>query len=174
MSELWSQAASQDSAVRSGKGENEMATSINGLTPKLNVADMRAAVRERLLEIVGLLSGKSIEASGATDDARASGSGGLNVILLDEGIDELSVQQLIATLRENHHELLVAFHGGDRKWKDLPCEFGSGRLYEDRCGESPIARAAGPYWRAMERASAVTRETRKICTRNVATPLRRG
>jgi len=147
-----------------------MARSINGLTLDLNAPDLRGAVRERLLQIVGLLPVHSIEASGAADEARASGNGGLKVILLDEGIDDLSIQQLIAALREDHRELLVAFPDGDRKGKELPCEFGGGQLEQGTSSESPIARAAAPFWLAMERASALRLEIKNICTTDLATP----
>jgi hypothetical protein len=151
-----------------------MAPSISGLTLKLDAPDLRVAVRERLLQIVGLLPGHPIQASGAADEARASGNRDLNLILLDEGIDDLSIQRLIAALREDHRELLVAFPDGGRKGKDLPCEFGSGRYEQGSSGESPIARAAAPFWRAMDRASALRLEIKNICTTNLPTPPQHG
>ncbi|HXX43505.1 MAG TPA: hypothetical protein VEJ38_02165 [Candidatus Acidoferrales bacterium] len=151
-----------------------MTLSINGFRLELNVPDLRVAVRERLLQIVGFPPGHLIDTSAATDEIRASSDGRFNVILLDEGIDDLSIHRLIAALREDRRELLVAFCDGDRKWNDLPCEFGSGGFYNDRLSESPLVRAAAPYWRAMERAFAVTRETRKICTINIGRPPHSG
>ena len=136
----------------------------------MSAASPQAALRERLLAIVGLLPDPAMEAASAAGMTRAQSHGRYSVIFLDKGIDDLRAQRLVTTLRKNHPELNVSFLNCERELKDLPCEFGDGHFHEDNYGGSPIARAAAPHWRRMERAFAVVRAINEICAARVVMP----
>ena len=150
--------------------QNEMPASANNCEPRMSAASPQAALRERLLAIVGLLPDPAMEAASAAGMTRARSHGRYSVILLDKGIDDLRAQRLVTTLRKNHPELNVSFLNCERELKDLPCEFGDGHFHEDNYGGSPIARAAAPHWRRMERAFAVVRAINEICAARVVMP----
>jgi len=137
-------------------------------------ASPRAALRERLLTIVGLIPDRAMEAAGAAGMTRAQSHGRYSVILLDKGIDDLRAQRLVTTLRKNHPELNVSFLNCEHELKDLPCEFGNGHFHQDIYGGSPIARAAAAHWHRMERAFAMVRAMNEICAVRVVMPSGKG
>jgi hypothetical protein len=150
--------------------QNEMPASPNNCDPRMSAASPQAALRERLLTIVGLLPDPAMEAAGAAGMTRARSHGRYSVLLLDKGIDDLRAQRLITTLRKSHPELNVSFLNCGRELKDLPCEFGDGHFHQDDYGGSPIARAAAAHWHRMERAFAVVRAINGFCATRVVMP----
>jgi len=150
--------------------ENEMPASAINCEPEMSAASPRAALREKLLTIVGLIPDRAMEAAGAAALTRARSCGRYSVLFLDKGIDDLRAQRLITTLRKSHPELNVTFLNCERELKDLPCEFGDGLFHLNNYGESPIARAAAAHWHRMGRAFAVVRAINEICAARAVMP----
>ena len=110
------------------------------------VASPRAALREKLLKIIGPVSPPSIEAAGGAEALLKLKEGRCSTLLLDQRIEDLDVEELVGTIRERYPKLNVVVLGCDDDVKSLPCEFGNGAFRQSLLERSPVARAAAAYW----------------------------
>ena len=123
----------------------------------LTVADLREALREKLLGIVGHASGTESEGAGGPGGLFVLRHDGCSALLFDRPIEDLEVHELVAAIRRRYPKLNVVLLNGRAERSELPCRFGSGPRRQRGAQESPIARAAAAHWHSTERSFAVAR-----------------
>ncbi len=106
------------------------------------VASPRAALRERLLKIVGQGPVPAVEAAGGADALLKLKENDCGTLLLDPQIEDLDVEELVTTIRTRHPELNVVVLDQEKEKDALssgPCDISGGRWIGP---ESPNAQAA--------------------------------
>lgn len=120
----------------------------------------RAALREKLLKIIGLAPRSAVDAEHRPEMLRKPQWTGCWVLLLDQRVDHLDVQQLVESVCRSYPQVAVAFIENERNLIELPCEFGDGRPLDRHERESPVGRAAAAHWRRIERVFSVRAKER--------------
>lgn len=122
------------------------------------VASPRAALREKLLEIIGSVPAPVMEAAGGAEALLKLKGSRCSTLLLDQRIEDLDVEELVATIRKRYPKLNVVVLNREEDLKELPCQFGDGSFDEGSAQKSQIALAAAAQWGDPPRAAPDTSE----------------
>lgn len=115
----------------------------------LTVANFRTALREKLLSIVRSVPTQVTDTagSGALVELRKGHS---CTLLLDPGVEDLNLEELVTTIRIRYPKLSVVVLERNDGSGHLPCEFGGSPLRATVTPNSPIARAAAAsHWSVL-------------------------
>lgn len=125
-------------------------------------SESRAALREKLLGIVGLLPDPRVETAttrATPRDARGTRS---CMLFFDPSIGDLEAEKVVARIRICYPQVTLAFFIHDREFKELACHFGSGSSHKQGERETSLERAAAAHWRRIERACDLARARKPI------------
>jgi len=106
------------------------------------VASPRAALRERLLKIVGQGPVPPVEAAGGADALLKLKENDCGTLLLDPQIEDLDVEELVTTIRTRHPELNVVVLDREKEKDVLSSDLCDGSGGGWIAPDSPIAQAA--------------------------------
>jgi DNA-binding NtrC family response regulator len=123
------------------------------------VASPRAALREKLLKIIGSLPAPAMEAAGGAEALLKLKQGRYSTLLLDQRIEDLDVHELVATIRRRYPKLNVVVLNREDEVQEIPCRLGAGTLDESSARTSPVARAAAQWSGSFELCGDVVEDT---------------
>ncbi len=148
-----------------------LTTKIGGL--ELSAVGSRAALREKLLKIVGLVPGVDRETTSCAPLVRTAPVNHGTLLLFDKTIDDISAIELNSWIRRRNPGTHVAFVNFEWEFQKLPCEFAEGPQQGASGGENRVARAAAAHWRCIDRGFAVARTINRICAKRLEVPTKK-
>ena len=133
-------------------------------------AGPRAALRERLLNIVGLVPDDDGEPNNRAPLFREHSEKRISLLLFNDEIGHIFAAELIAWIRSRNPEAGVDLVNFQTGFRELPCEFGEGHLAKLSGEAKRVAEAAAAHWRCMDRSFVVARTVNRICAKRLGTP----